>query len=114
MKQGPEGKGHSITLTAHGDGTYHTQDEGHDGPYSLESGKRPGRVEHPSIGHALMHIAAKHGTEGDHVHVHAHEDGFTTHHVKDGGKVQGPHESKTLAAVKKHLSDVVDEEGNEE
>lgn len=38
-----------TTLNDHGDGTFHT--EGHDGE----------EVEHPSIHHALSHIAQKHG-----------------------------------------------------
>ena len=45
---------------------------------------------------------------GDHLHIHGHEDGFTTHHVSDGSAVQGPVEHKTMGAVKKHVAAVMD------
>ena len=93
--------GSETTLTAHGDGTYHTQSG-----YDSES-----RVDHASIGAALMHIASQH-SDGDHHHVHAHDTGYTTHHVKEGGKVEGPHEHKTLGAVKKQLTKS-DDDGDE-
>jgi hypothetical protein len=93
-----EEKGSSITLHAHGDGTYHTTS----GPFG--DGKR---TEHPSIGHALMHIAQKH-SEGDHFHAHATDDGVTTHSVLEGGKVQGPEEHPTVRGLKRSLSDFLD------
>lgn len=96
-------KGAETTLTAHGDGTYHTQSG-----YENRS-----RKEHASIGAALMHMAKKHSA-GDHMHVHATEDGkLTTHHVEEGGKVQGPHDQKNLRALKQSMSKFLDEEGSE-
>lgn len=90
-----------TTLHEHGDGTYHT--EGHDGE----------RTEHPHIGHALMHMAAKH-SEGKHMHVHEGEDGeHTTHHVGEDGKVEGPHDHENIEAVKEHLGKFFDEEEHE-
>lgn len=86
-----EEKGSSISLHAHGDGTYHTMGGGMFG-----DGKR---TEHGSIGHALMHIASKH-SEGDHMHIHATDDGLTTHRAMEGGKVQGPQEHKTVRDLK--------------
>lgn len=103
MKQ--EEKGSSISLHAHGDGTYHTQGDSW-GP----SG--PSRVDHDSMGAALMHIASKHA-EGDHMHILSHDDGFTTHHVMEGGKVQGPHDHKNLRELKRAMSQFLDEEGQE-
>lgn len=96
-------KGASTTITAHGDGTYHTNH----GEYG---GKR---VEHASIGAALMHIAKRH-SEGDHAHVHATDDGkLTTHHVSEEGRVQGPHDHKNLRDLKRSLTEFLDEEGAE-
>lgn len=100
-------KGSSITLHAHGDGTYHTVSDNY-GPYGS------GRKEHPSIGHALMHIAKRH-SEGDHFHIHATDDGkLTTHHVSEGERVQGPHDHKNLRALKQSLTKFLDEEGSED
>ena len=101
--ENPNLKQSSITLHAHGDGTYHSETGGYPGK----------RTEHPTIGHALMHIASLH-SESDHMHIHAHDDGFTTHHVKEGGKPKGPHEHKTLSALKRHIADVMDDEGAED
>ena len=100
--QDGEQKTTSTTLHAHGDGTYHTTSD--------YGGKR---VEHASIGHALLHMAKKHSAE-DHVHIHAHDDGsYTSHHVEEGGKVQGPHDHKNLRELKRSLSTFLDEEGLE-
>jgi len=94
----------STTLTAHGDGTYHTTNE------SWGGGKR---VDHPSIGHALMHLAKKHSA-GDHFHVHATEDGKTiSHQVEEGGRIQGPKEHKTTGQAKKALGAFLDDDGAE-
>lgn len=95
-------KSSAITLHAHGDGTYHTTA----GEYG---GKR---TEHPSIGHALMHMAKMH-SEGDHMHLHSTDSGMVTHHVMEGGKVQGPHDHKNLRSLKQSLSKFLDEEGQE-
>ena len=96
-----ESGGAHTTLHDHGDGTYHT--EGHDGE----------RVEHPHIGHALMHLAAKHGPEGKHMHVHSHEVGHTTHHVHEDGEIQGPHEHPDIESLKDHLDETIGDGGGE-
>jgi hypothetical protein len=96
-------KGSSITLHAHGDGTYHTTSE------SWGGGKR---TEHPSMGHALMHIASRHA-EGDHVHILSDDDGFTTHHVMEGGKVKGPHEHANRRELIGHLRQTLAESADE-
>jgi len=95
-----DGEGAHTSLHEHGDGTYHT--EGHDGE----------RVEHPHIGHALMHMAAKHGGGG--THMHAHHDGVShvTHHVRDGGEVEGPHEHPDAEAMKEHMGSVFEDGGD--
>lgn len=97
--QGPGGS--SSHLHDHGDGTFHI--EHHDGS----------RTEHPHIGHALMHMAAKH-SPGD-KHMHAHHDGMshTSHHVGEDGVVQGPHEHEDTEALKEHLGRFFDEEAAE-
>jgi len=103
-------KGHSVTLTAHGDGTYHTQEMGDQGMFRREDGKTPGRTEHASFGHAIMHIAKHHGPEGEHMHIHGHEDGFTTHHVPEDGDVEGPDEHPSMRALKAHVGDCMEAE----
>jgi len=96
-------KGASTTLTAHGDGTFHTE-----GDYG--GGKR---AEHASIGHALMHVAKLHST-GDHLHVHATEDGkLIAHQVDEGGRIQGPAELKTVKALKAHVAQFAEDDGAE-
>lgn len=78
-----------TTLHDHGDGTFHTAS--HDGE----------RAEHPSIGHALMHIAAKHA-DGKHMHIHHDGVSHTSHHVDESGQVAGPHEHDSADAVAEH------------
>ena len=96
-------KGTMITLHAHGDGTYHSTSSSWDGD---------GRTEHPTFGHFVAHAAKLHAT-GDHMHIHGHDNGFTTHHVmEDGKKVAGPHEHKTVGALKKHVGKVMDNDGD--
>lgn len=101
MEHGKE-KTSSSSLHAHGDGTYHTQS----GEYG---GKR---TDHESIGAALIHLAKAHA-EGDHMHIQGHDEGYTTHHVKEGGKVQGPNEHKTMGAAKKAVAEAMDSEGSD-
>ena len=101
---GTTSKGHSVTLTAHGDGTYHTAEQGQVGEYLTSDN----RVEHPSFGHALMHIAKQHGPAGDHLHIHGHADGYTTHHVMEGGDVQGPEEHSGITALRQHVGDTLE------
>ena len=64
------------------------------------------------IGRHLMELAKAEG--GDHMHIEGHEDGFTTHQVKDGGRVKGPHDHKNLKELKKAMSQFFDEEGEED
>lgn len=99
-KQNAGGPAGHTTLHDHGDGTYHTESQ--DGQ----------RVEHPSIGHALMHIASTHA-EGKHLHFH--HDGMvpTSHQAGEDGSVEGPHDHENLEALKEHLSRFFDEEEHE-
>lgn len=85
-----------TTLHDHGDGTFHT--ESHDGE----------RMEHPHIGHALMHLAAKH-SEGKHMHIHQDGEALTSHHVDESGDVEGPHEHATPEELQQHVGDVMTE-----
>jgi hypothetical protein len=89
-------KGHMHEVHAHGDGTFHTI--AHDGT----------RTEHPHFGHMVAHLAKHHATD-DHMHIHGHEDGFTTHHMVDG-KTHGPHHHETMGALKRHVADTMDGE----
>ena len=98
--------GHSVTLVAHGNGTYHTEEHGVPGSKPWEDGTV---TEHPSFGHALMHIAKLHGPPGDHLYTHGHPEGYTTHHVLEGGPVKGPVEHDTVGELKKHVGDCMEE-----
>lgn len=110
-----ESKASSISLHAHGDGTYHTHTPARscDGSCTAAGARAapweggPTRKDHQSIGHALMHIAKKHA-EGDHMHIHGHDDGFTTHHVMEGSPVQGPHDPGTMRELKRHVAETMD------
>ena len=96
-----EGEGKPHELYPHGDGTYHTvSPEGE-------------RAEHPHIGHALMHMAAHHEPGAKHMHVMSDGMDHTTHHVEEGGEVQGPHDHENIEAVKEHLGKFFDEEEHE-
>lgn len=108
-----ETKGSSITLHAHGDGTYHTIAHGsHGGMLAFGDGREPGRKDHKSFGEAMMHIAKLHGPKGDHMHIHGEEDGFTTHHVMEHGRVEGPDEHRNMRGLKKHVEETMDADGD--
>ena len=47
---------------------------------------------------------------GDHMHIHEHEEGYTSHHVHEGKTPVGPHEHATMGALKKHVADCMDGE----
>lgn len=99
----PMESGNSTTLHDHGDGTFHT--EGSDGE----------KTEHPHIGHALVHMGAKHAG-GMHMHHHSEGSGHTSHH-HDGVTASGPHESPDTDSLKEHVGDVMggdDSEGSGE
>jgi hypothetical protein len=101
MKGGASGdagignSGGSTTLHDHGDGTFHT--EGNDGA----------REEHSHIGHALMHMASKHGGEGMHMHLHSDGMSHTSHHAEKGGKPEGPHEHESMEAMQEHVGNTM-------
>lgn len=50
---------------------------------------------------------------GDHFHVHGHEDGFTTHHMPEGGAPHGPMEHKTIGAAKQQMAECMNGECEE-
>jgi len=98
-------KSSSMTLHAHGDGTYHTVPGG--------SFDQEGRVEHETFGHAVMHMAKHHAPRGeDHIHVNGHENGYRVHHTADGSKPK-MHDAKNIREMKKTISNFLDEEGAE-
>lgn len=66
--------------------------------------------QHPSVHHALAHIAGHHEPDGAHSIVHHHEAGHTSHHAK-GGKVEGPVEHQDLEGVKEKMAEVSGEDG---
>lgn len=92
--------GDASELHDHGDGTYH----------SMIGGEK---TEHPSLGHALMHMAAHHEPEGTHVHAHSDGMGVKTHHVSDGGEPQGPTEHESPEEAGQHMASVMNGEGGD-
>lgn len=101
MHEGGESKGHSE-LHDHGDGTFHTV---------TADGKQ---TEHPHIGHAIIHLAKYHESDGAHSHVHHHDGGHTSHHAKEGGEITGPYESDDLDGVKDSMAEATGEDGGYE
>ncbi len=62
------------------------------------------KSSHPSMGHAGVHMAAKHDG-GEHGHIHARpEGGASTHHVGMDGQVTGPDEHGSVGEAADHLS----------
>lgn len=104
MGKKPEEKmsGNMSELHDNGDGSFHTKSA--DGE----------EMDHPHIGHALIHLGAKHA-EGKHVHVH--EDGMgmmSHHHMGHGSGVEGPHEQSSPEEAGDHVKDVLGGESNPE
>ncbi len=108
MAKETEQKGSSITLHAHGDGSYHTISHGPHDYMSMERGKEPGRKDHATFGAAIMHVAKMHGPPGDHLHVHGHDEGYTSHNVMDHQRVRGPVESKSGKDLGAHVSSTME------
>lgn len=50
------------------------------------------------------HLEAMQGERGgSHMHIHKHEEGYTTHHVGEDGTVEGPHHHPDEAALHEHI-----------
>lgn len=92
------GDGATTTITHHGDGTHSVEHA--DGE----------KTDHPTTGHMLMTMHAKHtGEPGG--HIHAHGAGATTHHVGHDGMVEGPHEHGTTEEAADHMKAMLGEDG---
>lgn len=85
-----------TTMHDHGDGTFHTEHE--DGT----------KTEHPSLGHALMHMAAKHAPGDKHMHMHHDGVNITSHHADEDGEVHGPDEHADGDEAAEHARGVMD------
>jgi hypothetical protein len=92
----------------------------------MASGKRSGGISSRMEGHepehkaehehdgVHEHLKALHEKmAGKHMHIHQHEGGYTTHHISEDGKVDGPHEHQNTEELKNHLSKFFDEEEHE-
>ena len=91
-----------ITIHKHADGTHSTETEGGE------------KMEHPTLGHALVHAAAHHEPDSSHMHIkHDGMGGLESHHVGEDGQAQGPHEHPDVEALKSHLDKFLGEEGKE-
>lgn len=71
--------------------------------------------EHETAPDVHEHLAAMHAATGNaHSHIEHHEDGtHTSHHVDREGNVTGPHDHANLEALKSHMDQFLDEEGQE-
>jgi hypothetical protein len=58
--------------------------------------------------HEMLHAMREHHGGGDHMHIHGHDEGYTTHHLMEDGEVKGPHEHKNMGALKKHVAATMD------
>lgn len=63
-------------------------------------------MQHSHIGAALMHLAKKAEPMGNHMHVHGAPEGerHTTHHVKTGEAVKGPHNHEMVGHMTMHAA----------
>ena len=61
------------------------------------------------------HLQAMHEQTGEaHTHVEHHDDGsHTSHHVSKSGEVHGPHDHANIEALKQHMDQFLEEEGQE-
>jgi hypothetical protein len=98
---GGSGSDAHTTLHDHGDGTFHT--ESHDGE----------RTDHPSIGHAVVHIASRHAEGGKHMHIHHDGGSHVSHHAGEDGQAQGPDEHADTEALKQHVGEFFGDGGGE-
>lgn len=91
-EKSPVGESTGKTTIHHmADGSHHI--EHHDGEKS----------DHPSMGHAAVHMAAKHDG-GEHGHIHAHpEGGATTHHAGMDGSPPSQEEHASVGEGMDHL-----------
>ena len=93
--------GDAHELHDHGDGTFHTVHQGE-------------KVEHESLGHALIHMASKHAEDG-HSHFHGHHDGMTHHsHSAKSGEEPEHRESDDVQGMHDHLDEAMGTEGESE
>jgi len=91
-----EGDSQGSQLTANGDGTYSTTCDGQ-------------TTQHPTLGSALVAMAASHEPEGTHVHLHSDGMGVKMAHSSDGGESQSSdHESPEEAG--QHAASVMNGE----
>lgn len=75
--------------------------------------EKPKPMEHEHGG-VPEHLKALHEEMGGkHFHGHVHESGVTTHHIKEDGKVEGPHEHESMDEASDHLKQVMNEEEHE-
>ena len=81
-------------LHDHGDGTFSTSHPEH------------GEMEHPTLGHALIHMASKHAEEG-HKHFHAQHDGEMTQTHSAGKDEEPEHRDGGMEEAHGHMDEVM-------
>ena len=93
--------GQSMTLHDNGDGSYRS--EASDGT----------SMDHPTLGHMLMHVANHHAPDSKHMHIE--HDGMApkSHQVGEDGEPEGPHDHANMEALKQHMDQFLSEEENE-
>ncbi len=100
-EEGEEGGGDALSLHSNGDGTYHTEGGG-------------GQEEHPTLGHALMHMAHHNEPEGKHMHIHHDGLSVKSHGIHESGEHDGPHEHDDLEGAKDHMDQMMGDGGDED
>ena len=62
------------------------------------------------------HLERRHAETGHaHSHIEHHADGHhTSHHIDENGEHSGPHDHENLEALKSHMDQFLNEEGEEE
>jgi hypothetical protein len=97
-----EGGGGESTIRANGDGSFKTSGAG-------------GEQDHPTLGHALMHVAHEHEPESKHMHISHDGLSMKSHGISESGEHDGPHDHDDVEGVKNHVDSMMgnSEDGDE-
>lgn len=80
-----------------------------------ESPATPDSQDSAPSGGVPDHLSAMHAESGG-KHMHVSGDamgGYTSHHIGDGGNVEGPNDHENIEALKEHMGRFFDEESRE-
>jgi hypothetical protein len=89
-----------LVLSKHGDGSYHT---------ATSNGEN--RTEHPSLGHAMVHMS-NHMEPAKHVHIHSEAGVHHTHKIDESGNHE-EHDHQNIDELQQDLGQFFNEEKSE-